>query len=78
MPLFSHNQFNDMIIHLRKRIQEVKPTDGKEQTQDQLMEFERLEASIKSLQENLDWLLLYGKSTKKIQSDTPGTKKGNN
>lgn len=54
MPLFSHNQFNDMLTHLKRRVNEVTAQPGKEQTQDQAMELERLEAGIKSLQENFN------------------------
>lgn len=70
MPLISHNQINDMLLHLRKRVEELKPQINKEQTQDRSMELDRLESGIHSLQNNFDWLFKYGKQNANSQSPT--------
>ncbi len=60
MPIFSHNQLNDMLNHLRKKVADLQAEE--ERKEEKTFELERLEAGIKSLQENFEWLFGFGRA----------------
>ncbi len=70
MPLFSHNQFNDMFLHIRKKLDDLNSEAERKQEKD--FELERIEAGIKDLRQHLEWVLSFGEKVIKQETNKPG------
>ncbi len=55
MPILSHNQINDCLLHLRNKIQQLEQEP--ERKEEQTFELERLKKSLDCLRDNFRWIL---------------------